>query len=265
MFEWVTFLTDYGFSDAFVGTCHGVIARVAPQVRVIDVSHTVPAFDVEQGALLLASALPYLPSAVHLAVVDPGVGTARRPVAVEAADGAILVGPDNGLLSLAWDVAGGATRAVVLDRPGYWLSGRPSPTFHGRDVFAPVAAHLASGVPLAQVGSEVDPDRLRRVAIEPALVAAGEVRSRVLSVDGFGNVALTATAADLVAAGLSVADRVQVGNREGTYVDTFADVPPGELALLVDSAGHVALAVNGGSAASVLALAPRAAIAIVAP
>jgi len=265
MFEWVTFLTDYGRSDAFVGTCHGVIARIAPRVRVIDVTHAVPAFDVEQGALLLASALPYLPSAVHLAVVDPGVGTARRPVAVEAADGAIFVGPDNGLLSLAWAAAGGASRAVLLDRPAYWLSAQPSATFHGRDVFAPVAAHLAAGVPLANVGSEVDPDRLRRVAIEPALVAEGEVRSRVLSVDGFGNVALNATADDLVEAGFAVGDRVGVANREATYVETFGDVPAGEVAVLVDSAGRVALAVNGGSAASVLALAPRTPVALVKP
>jgi S-adenosylmethionine hydrolase len=263
MFEWVSLLTDYGLSDVFVGSCHGVIARIAPQVRVIDVSHAVPAFDVEQGALMLASALPYLPRAVHLAVVDPGVGTARRPVAVEAADGALFVGPDNGVLSLAWDVVGGAARAVLLDRPAFWLSARPSATFHGRDIFAPVAARLASGVPLVEVGSEVDPDRLRRVAIEPALVAEGEVRSRVLSVDGFGNVALTATAADLAGAGFTLGERVRVGNREGTYVETFGDVPPGEVAVLVDSAGRVALAVNAGSAASLLALTPRTAVALV--
>src|SRR5436190_15870208 len=142
-YDWISLTTDYGCSDGFVAACHGAIARIAPAVRVIDITHSVPPCDVAQGAAVLAQAVPHLPPAVHVAVVDPGVGTARRALAVEAGD-SVLVGPDNGLLPRAADALGGVRRAVVLDNAG-WFADPVSATFHGRDVFAPVAARLALG------------------------------------------------------------------------------------------------------------------------
>jgi S-adenosyl-L-methionine hydrolase (adenosine-forming) len=160
----VVFVSDFGLADAFVGVCHGVIARIAPDCHVIDLTHEVAPQDVRRGALVLAQALAYMPDdAVYLAVVDPGVGGARRPVVVEAGSGTLLVGPDNGLLSLAWDALGGALRARVIDGDGVILRAA-SATFHGRDVFAPVAAHLALGLHPDQVGRPAEPSSLMRTA-----------------------------------------------------------------------------------------------------
>ncbi|MEV4390309.1 SAM-dependent chlorinase/fluorinase, partial [Micromonospora sp. NPDC049580] len=164
---WVSLTTDYGLTDGFVAACHGVIARIAPAARVIDVTHLVPPADVRRGAAVLAQTVPYLPVGVHVAVVDPGVGTARRGVAL-ATPGGLLVGPDNGLLPDAAAALGGVTAAVELTEPR-WLAARVSGTFHGRDVFAPVAARLALGAPLAEAGPAVDPDGL--VRLPPAVVA----------------------------------------------------------------------------------------------
>ena len=154
----IVFISDFGLDDEFVGVCHGVIARISPHSRMIDLTHGVPPGDVRRAALILADAVRYMPEeSVYLAVVDPGVGTARRAVAVEASGGAILVGPDNGVLSLAWDRLGGAARAVLIASPDVVLP-TPSRTFHGRDVFAPAAAHVAAWRPLQDVGPPVDPD-----------------------------------------------------------------------------------------------------------
>src|ERR1700733_5341406 len=162
-FDSLTFITDYGLEDGFVAACHGVAARIAPSARVIDITPLVQPGDVRRGAAVLAQTIPYLPPAVHVAVVDPGVGTARRGVAVAAGDG-ILVGPDNGLLSWAVDALGGASRAVQLTNGDLWLH-PVSPTFHGRDIFMPVAAHLAAGKELEAAGDEID---LADLAILPA-------------------------------------------------------------------------------------------------
>src|SRR5689334_1959762 len=194
-FGWITFLSDYGLDDAFVGVVHGVIARIAPAVRVIDVCHEIAPQDVEAGATTLASAVEYLPVAVHLGIVDPGVGTSRRGVAVLTAQGSITVGPDNGVAALAWEELGGPVKAHRIDNAALWLP-NPSKTFHGRDVFAPVAAHLASGVALSDVGEEVDVETLVGIELRDPTVDDDHVHGEVRSVDHFGNLSLNLDRAD---------------------------------------------------------------------
>lgn len=251
-YRWVSFTTDYGTADGFVAICKGVLATLAPDVTVIDVSHQVPPQDVRRGAAVLAQAVPWLPPAVHLAVVDPGVGTDRRGVAIVTPRG-VLVGPDNGLLVPAAGVLGGATAAYALTEPAYQLP-EVSRTFHGRDVFTPVAAHLCRGVEPARLGPAVPPDQLHRLPAPRVDVTTGELRAEVLSVDTFGNVQLAATAADLAATDLRTPVMVRIGGmaRTATVGRTFADAAPDGLVLLVDSAGQLALAVNRGSAAAEL-------------
>jgi S-adenosylmethionine hydrolase len=252
----IVFLTDYGLADEFVGVCHAVIARVAPEVRVIDLTHAVPRHSVLHGAVTLGRSVRFAPEdSVFLAVVDPGVGSERRPIAVEASSGAVLVGPDNGLLSMAWDALGGATRAVAITSEEVVLH-PVSRTFHGRDLFAPAAAHLAAGLPLERLGPEVELDSLHRVDLARPMVTPGAIGARVVAIDGFGNVQLNATPEDLTAAGL--AGPLSVGRWTIPRAATFADVPRGALAAIVDSQGFVALVVNHGSAAKVLGLEPGA-------
>jgi S-adenosylmethionine hydrolase len=247
----ITFLSDYGHEDEFVGVCHGVMARVAPGARVLDVSHAVGAQDVRQGARVLAEAVPYLPRAVHLAVVDPEVGTARGMVAVEAG-GQVLVGPDNGLLVWAAEALGGVGRVVALENPAYRLE-PVSRTFHGRDVFAPAAAHVAAGVDPGELGPELDPARLVRLERPAARVEGERALASVVAVDHFGNLALDLRPEDLEGAGVAVGDAVEVraGSRAHRVVvaETFASVSAGELVLHEDSFGSLALAVNQGRAA----------------
>jgi S-adenosyl-L-methionine hydrolase (adenosine-forming) len=250
-YDWITFTSDYGLEDHFVGVCHGVMARVAPRARVLDVSHAVRAQDVRQGAVLLAQAVPYLPRAVHLAVVDPGVGTGRGMVAVEAG-GQVLVGPDNGLLVWAAEALGGVERVHALRNPKFRVE-PVSRTFHGRDVFAPAAAHLAAGVDPAELGPELDADGLVRLERPAVRAGAGQVAGRVVAVDHFGNLALDLGRRDLEAAGVAVGDPVEVraGGRghRATVGETFASVPAGELVVHEDSFGSMAVAVNLGRAA----------------
>ena len=254
-YRWVSFTTDYGTADGFVAACKGVLATIAPDVRVIDVSHEVPPQRVRRGAAVLAQAVPWLPPAVHLAVVDPGVGTDRRGIAVVTGRG-VLVGPDNGLLLPAADALGGAAAAYALTEPAYQLP-EVSRTFHGRDVFAPVAGHLCRGVEPARLGPPVPVAELHRLPAPRVDVAAGRLRAEVLAVDAFGNVQLAATAGDLAAAGLPADVTVHTGRtaRAARVGRTFADARPGALVVLADSAGHAAVAVNGGSAAAELEVA----------
>lgn len=247
---WISLTTDYGLTDGFVAACHGVIARLAPAVRVIDVTHLVPPGDVRRGAAVLAQTLPHLPYAVHIGVVDPGVGTARRGIAL-VTPGGVLVGPDNGLLLPAAAALGGVTSAVELADPG-WLAPEVSRTFHGRDVFAPVAARLATGAAAADAGPGVDPATLVRLPDPVLRREPGGFTAEVLTVDHFGNVQLAAAPGLLDEVGPEplVAGRAAVRGR------TFGDAPTGGLVLLVDSAGLVAVAVNGGRAADLLGLAP---------
>src|SRR3954466_740193 len=189
MSGFITFLTDFGLQDDFVGTCHGVIKRIAPGVEIIDLTHGVRPGGILQGALTLANALPYVPAGVHLAVVDPGVGGGRRPLALRDAEGRLHVGPDNGLLLPAADRFGGIVEAHELANPAYALES-VSRTFHGRALFSPAAAHLATGITLAELGPPVDPQALRRPAAPVPEIGQAKIRATVLAVDRFGNVAL---------------------------------------------------------------------------
>jgi S-adenosyl-L-methionine hydrolase (adenosine-forming) len=255
----ITFLSDYGHDDEFVGVCHGVIQRIAPGAIVIDVVHGLPRQDVRTAALTLRRVLAYMPKGVHLAVVDPEVGTARRPLAVRCLDGHVLVGPDNGVLWPAIERCGGVETAVNLDHTPYRLE-PVSATFHGRDIFAPVAARLALETPIEHAGSPVAPGDLVRIDLPRPKVAEGEVTARVLSIDRFGNVQLNVYRDQLAKAGFGIGNpvRIQAGrkSRRAVYAHTFAEVNAGEAIVYEDSTRAIAIAVNGGSAAAVLAVEP---------
>jgi S-adenosylmethionine hydrolase len=249
----ITFLTDYGLADDFVGICHGVIARICPQARVIDLTHGVPRHDVRAGAILLAEALAYVPDGVHLAVVDPDVGAERRAVALRLGEGRILVGPDNGLLGLAAERGGGVMEAVDIARSPFRLE-PVSATFHGRDIFAPVAAHLAAGAPLAETGDPLDPADLLTLELSRAQHVDGTLVGHVRYIDRFGNLQLDAGHEDLPGSGLKLGRRATVqpaGGAEHTllYVRTFADVAAREPLLYEDAARRLSVAVSHGSAA----------------
>lgn len=257
----IVFLTDYGRSDAFVGVCHGVMARIAPAARVIDLSHAVPRQDVLRGAVEVARAVPYLPEdSIYVAVVDPGVGSDRRAVAT-AAGGALLVGPDNGVLSLAWQALGGVETAVEISSPKVILE-PVSRTFHGRDVFAPAAAHLATGIPLEELGPPVDAASLVRLDVPAPMVAPGAIGARVTATDGFGNVQLNATQRDLDAAGVAGGRVLVVNGRRVPRAGTFAELPEREPGIIVDSEGFLAIVVNRGNAAAMLGLAAGDAVVV---
>jgi S-adenosylmethionine hydrolase len=244
----VTFLSDYGRGDDFVGVCHAVIARIAPEVRVIDLTHDVPRHDVRSAAVILRRALPFCPAGVHLVVVDPGVGGTRRAVAVQVADeGRVLVGPDNGVLWPAAERFGGVVEAVDVAHSPHRLE-PVSATFHGRDLFAPVAAHLAAGEPLAAAGEPIEPDELVRLALPTPHVDAERVYAHVVSTDTFGNVALDVSHDEGMTAGLRLGARVRVNGTPATYARTFEDVGPGELMIYEDAYRTLALAINRGSA-----------------
>jgi S-adenosylmethionine hydrolase len=257
----VTLLTDYGRDDDFVGVCHGVIRGIHPEAQIIDVAHGLPRYAVRQGALVLRNTLPYMPVGVHVAVIDPQVGTERRAVALGTGDGRILVGPDNGLLSLAWERCGGVERAVDISRSPHRLE-PVSATFHGRDIFAPVAAHLAAGAELADAGDPLDPDVLAVVALPEPRTEDGELVAHALVVDRFGNVGLDVDHDQTVATGLTLGGRIEIeagGERYlATYAQTFADVRPGELIVYEDAYRTLALAINRGDAAGTLSLQPDA-------
>jgi len=251
----ITFLTDFGLADDFVGTCHGVMKRIAPEAQIIDITHGIRPGHVLQAALLLANTLPYMPAGVHLAVVDPGVGSARRPLALRDAEGRLYVGPDNGLLLPATDRFGGVAAAHELANPAYALDS-VSRTFHGRDLFSPAAAHLANGVGLGDLGPPIDPDALVRLDVPQPELGQSRIRAAVLGVDRFGNIALNLDRDHLDAAGIVPGMRVEVSARGNRYyavaARTFADATPGELIIYEDSYRNVAIAVTRGSAATLL-------------
>jgi S-adenosylmethionine hydrolase len=247
----ITFLTDFGLQDDFVGTCHGVMARIAPDARVIDVTHGISPQAILQGALVLRSTTKYMPVGVHLAVVDPGVGGQRRPLAVRTADGRHFVGPDNGLLMLAVDELG-IEAAHELTEAHYRLPD-VSRTFHARDVFAPAAAHLAAGVPIDQLGPPVAPPDLVRVSVPDPSVGKSQISATVVGIDRFGNVATNMHDDHVLGLGVARGDRVEIRLTFERYyavlAETFADVPSGELILYEDSYGLVTLAISNGNAA----------------
>ncbi len=255
----ITFLSDYGLEDEFVGVCHGVIATACPQARVIDLTHGVRRHDVRQGAIMLAQALGYVPVGVHLAVVDPGVGGARRAVAIALADGRVLVGPDNGLLSLACGAGGGVADAADIGRSRFALE-PVSATFHGRDIFAPVAAALAAGEPLRAAGEPIDAARLVGLELPQPRPEDGALVAHVRQIDRFGNVQLNAGPEALAGSGLELGRLTELEPRHGPshqirYLRTFADAAPGELLLYSDAQQLLTVAVNQGSAAERLGLA----------
>ena len=255
----VTLLTDYGEHSEFPGICRGVIRRICPDAAIIDLTHSIARHDVRHGALILRNALPYMPNGVHVAVVDPQVGTERRAVAIRCGDGRLLVGPDNGLLSLAADVAGGPVEAVDVSRSRHRLE-PVSATFHGRDVFAPVGAALAGGAALAEAGEPLDVDRLATLQLPRPRTDGDVVIAHALLVDVYGNVTLDVRHEDLPATGLALGRALEVGtpgqSRRATFTSTFADVPAGELLLYEDASRSLALAVNRGDAAASLGLHP---------
>ena len=252
----ICFISDYGLTDVLEGTCHGVMKGVAPGATIIDVTHTVPGFDVIQGAEALRHATRYMPEdSVYLAVVDPGDKTKRRALAAEVRSGAFLVGPDYGILLPAADVLGGIVRVVQLTNPRYHVH-PVSSTFHGRDVFAPVAAHLAAGVGLSDLGEPVDPSSLMRLRPASVLVDEGAgLLTRIISVDRFGNARLSIMQEE---SGLGYGDALKVDAGDGgmsvRYVETFGSAKAGELVLVPDSHWRLSLAINKGSAAQALAL-----------
>jgi S-adenosylmethionine hydrolase len=257
----ITLLTDYGRDDDFVGVCHGVIRTIHPEAQIIDLTHGVRRYAVRQGALVLRNTLPYTPVGVHLAIVDPQVGTERRAVGLRTADGRLLVGPDNGLLSLAWERCGGVELAVDVSRSPHRLE-PVSATFHGRDIFAPVAAHLARGAALEDAGDPLDPADLTTVELPEPRVDDGAVVAHALVIDRFGNAALNVGHEDMAGTGITLGGTVELEVADerylATYAQTFADVRPGELIVYEDAYRTLAVAINRGDAAATLALRPDA-------
>jgi S-adenosyl-L-methionine hydrolase (adenosine-forming) len=251
----ITFLSDFGLQDDFVGTCHGVIATIAPDARVIDVTHGIRPGHVLQGALALANTLPYTPAGVHLAVVDPGVGSSRRALALRDREGRLHVGPDNGLLLPAAERFGGVAEAHELANAEYSLQ-PVSRTFHGRDLFAPAAAHLAAGVALGELGPPLDPDELVRVDLPEPEIGQNRIRAVAVAVDRFGNVALNLRREQLEPVDLAPGTRIELNCRGERFyavsARTFGDAARGSLILYEDSHGSLALAVSRGSAAELL-------------
>ena len=229
-----------------------MIKRIAPDVEVIDITHGIPPQHVLQGALVLAGTLPYMPIGIHVAIVDPGVGSERKPIALRGGDGRVYVGPDNGLLLVAADASGQVEHAVELANEKFMLT-PVSHTFHGRDIFSPVAAHLAMGVELEELGPAVEPDALVRLELPKPKVGQARIRATALYVDRFGNIQLNLTSSDLERIGITPGTKVEVEIRFERYfavaARTFADVRPGDIVLYEDAYRNIALAINSGDAA----------------
>lgn len=257
----VTLLTDYGADSEFPGICHGVIRRICAGAAIVDITHSIPRHDTRHGALVLRNAIPFMPVGFHVAVVDPQVGSERRAVAVRCDDGRVLVGPDNGLLSLAWEACGGAIEAVDVSRSSHRLQ-PVSATFHGRDVFAPVAAALAAGAELLDAGDPVDAGTLTTLELPRPRRDGDVLTGHALLIDVYGNVTLDIRHDDLAGTGLAYGRPLDVSaggsSRRATFTGTFADVPSGELLVYEDSSRMLALAVNRGDAAASLGIAPDA-------
>ena len=254
----ITFLTDFGLQDDFVGTCHGVMKRIAPEVEIIDITHGIPPQAVLQGALVLSNTIGYMPRGVHLAVVDPGVGGPRRALALEDADGRKYIGPDNGLLLPAARRAG-IVAAHELANPEYALE-TISRTFHARDLFSPAAAHLALGVPLESLGPPVDPDGLISLDLPAPELGDGVAVATVLYVDSFGNIAVNLTRQDVESIGIALGSQLELELAGEHYyavmARTFADARPGDVVLYLDSYGNMSVAISRGSAARMLHASP---------
>lgn len=267
----ISLLTDFGLRDPSVGIMHSVILGIAREASIVDISHEVAKFAIRDGALLLWCAVPHMPVGVHVAVVDPGVGTSRHGIAMQTARGDTLVGPDNGVLLPAAARLGGILRVHELQNPLYQLS-PVSGSFHGRDIFAPAAAHLATRTPIESLGRPVDPRSLVVLDWPGPEVRNGMLQATAVYLDSFGNIKLSALSADLLAAmpGLRHGERLHLrivdagGARDlvADWVATFGQVPPGATLLCEDSYGRLSLAVNQGSAVETLRVARDADIVV---
>jgi S-adenosyl-L-methionine hydrolase (adenosine-forming) len=255
----ISFLSDFGLRDDFVGTCHGVIKSIAPDVEIIDVTHGIPPQHVLQGALVLANTTPYMPVGVHLAVVDPGVGSSRRPLALRSGDGRLFVGPDNGLLMPAADRLGGVEAVHELANAEYALD-IVSRTFHGRDLFAPAAAHLAAGVELELLGPPVAVDALARLDLPEPQIGENRIHATVLYIDRFGNVRLNLSREHMrqaeVPPGTVIEVELGLDRYYAVVARTFADARKGDVILYEDAYRNIALAISGGNAAELFGAAP---------
>jgi S-adenosylmethionine hydrolase len=257
----VSMLTDWGLKDPYAAICHGVVLNIIPEALIVDITHEIEKYNIRHGALMLWQTLPYLPIGAHMAVVDPGVGTHRRPIAIEAGRGDLLIGPDNGLLIPGAERLGGIMRVHVIDNVQYRLPILTS-TFHGRDLFAPAAAHLALGVPLEAIGPEIDASELVQIDWPPVVVRDGELETTVIYTDDFGNLKLTGVTADILDAidGLKHGDQLDVrfaGRREPVrmpWAPTFGDVAARGYLVYEDSYGRLCVAQNQGSAAESLSV-----------
>jgi S-adenosyl-L-methionine hydrolase (adenosine-forming) len=257
----ITFLTDFGLEDDLVGTCHGVMKRIAPEIEIIDITHGIQPHGVLQGAIVLANTLPYIAEGVHLAVVDPGVGGERRSIALRSGDGRLYVGPDNGLLVLAAEKLGGITAAHEITNREYALE-PVSATFHGRDIFSPAAAHLALGLALEKLGPEIEAPSLKRIEVPKPDVTDRRIRARCLYVDRFGNMQLNLTREHVERLGIEPGKQVELELATEQYfaiaARTFADARGGEIILYEDAYENIAIAISGGSAAETLSAQPGA-------
>jgi S-adenosylmethionine hydrolase len=252
----ICFLSDFGIAEDFVGTCKGVMASIAPGVVLVDLTHEVPGFEVEVGAEILQHATRYMPDdAIYLAVIDPGVGTERRALALRTEKGAYLVGPDNGLLVPAAEALGGISEVVLLTNERYHVH-PVSNTFHGRDVFAPVAAYLAAGAELSDLGEVADPSSLVELRLPGVEERVGEgVVTRIISIDRYGNARLSVMQEE---SGLEYGATLRIDTGDGEmpvrYLETFGSAKAGELMLVPDSHWRLSLAINKGNAAHALGL-----------
>ena len=251
----VSFLSDYGLQDEFVGVCHGVMLRIAPETRIVDIHHNILRQDIRHGAVVLQQSVGYIPDSVHLAVVDPTVGSDRRAVVIETSWGEIFVGPDNGLLIPAAESTGGVRRAFHITDNRFLLT-PVSRTFQGRDVFAPVTAHVANGVDPSEFGPQIPADELVPLEIPEAWIHEDHLHAEVLQVDRFGNLQLNFGSELLEKIGLGDEEALEVrleGHRlRVPFVGTFSDVDAGSFVLVQDSYRHMSLAVNKGDAAAKL-------------
>ncbi|HZD59342.1 MAG TPA: SAM-dependent chlorinase/fluorinase [Anaerolineae bacterium] len=253
--SFIGFLSDFGLEDEWVAACKGVMYQISPLSIILDISHEIPPFNIQKGALVLAASLPYCPVGVYMAVVDPGVGGSRRPLAVKVGRGDILIGPDNGLLILAAEKLGGIELCVEITNRQYMLES-VSPTFHGRDIFAAAAAHLSNGVDIAAVGPQVDPALLTGVPWPKPVIEPGRITCQIIDIDRFGTLRLSIDAPGFKELGISIGGSLWAkvsGHRHlMPFVETFEAVSAGEFLVIIDSANWVSIAQNLGSAAQQL-------------
>ncbi len=258
MKKFISFTSDFGFEDGWVGVCKGVILNIAPGAQIIDISHGIPNFNIKKASFVLSSSLPFMPLGVHLAVVDPGVGTERRSIVLEVARGDYLVGPDNGLLIPVAEGLGGVARAIEISNDEYIL--KPTcPTFHARDIFAPVAGHLANGVNLEDIGVEISSNSLSQAPWKETVASReGKIECEIVDIDKFGTIHLNISGKKLVELGLSYGAIIEISWREESAVipfcRTFGDVLTCSSLVLIDSTNYLSLAINGGNAASFFGL-----------